>query len=1171
MKRSLLVLTLLFIGAVLPHAVLAATGDVTAVRIEPNGWIADIDIQGFQKGGTYSFGLGANNVPVSPKLVLNVSSQGYDANGNPTSVSRTVLGTQWVRLPYPANTGNSGPGTVKDESVNNGVLTIKVALSDFVYAGENVTATVSSGLYTDSGTGGSHLANASVAYPISNTVTLPYPKVIGRWAWPGYERVTGDFPVEASIFDRFPMNGMPVAAVIFTATDQHGHSSQVTSTSVTPSVHAGDANLVQTYGATIPVSGLTQGDVVTVNFKAYPWVGDASSVLDSSVGADGVAQPSEALGPLYEVNDAQGTYGIGYALVSPDGATTTAKVYSSEAAAEAAGSATAFTTIGKAAEAIKAFQQATYGRANAGGGVILLAAGTYTFPGYAPADLGTSDTWLIVRPAAGTDRSAAVVYGTGTKILNTDKLKFDGVTLTAGSYLAKGRPTTDVLWLHNDNLNVTTVGPVAYKAIYATQNLVTAFAKNFTTYSTNHGPYALVRGNTSLSHSTIADDYAVLGNKNVTPKFIEAGSGAGSLVSENTIYAFNTVYGLTTVSTDAAVLTPILKGMAVIENVIEKTTPTQPLFQLAADNSYAVANNAILWRNTFAGERENLGYNEFGTVGYDRLNWRDSYNIFQSWNNKDDRFQNGGTSAPNANRVGGWPIGYNVGTVGNIAREQTFPPEFNGLSSKAPANPLYVSDASNSGTALGNGNYQLNSGSPAIDIAGTPGAFDLQLPYDLLGNQVTGNGIDAGAYEYTGISQQQQDTTPPAISNAAPTGQLPAGTTQATLSVSTSESSTCRYSTTSGNAFSAMTPFTNTGALTHTTSLTGLTNGSSYHYYVKCQDAAGNTSGDTAVSFSVANPVQTDTVAPTVSITAPADGASVTGTVSLTASASDNIGVAGVQFSLNGTPVGSAISVPPYTYAWNASAAAPGTYAIAAVARDAAGNTATSSSVTVTVPASQSGADTTSGMLLHLTFDAADTSAAVANDVSGNGHSAALTGSPAPVPGRLGQALSFNGSNFADLGTSAFGLSSAYTMSFWVNQTANGLVSYPTIMARNVYGYPFGYQLYGSGTTNKWRINTRTSGGTVNLVPASTVSKNQWYHVAIVQNGSARSVYVNGTLAASDTLTGTISWPAGSNWIIGKATANTSAADGIVGAIDDVRVYSRALAPADITALSQGL
>ena len=48
----------------------------------------------------------------------------------------------------------------------------------------------------------------------------------------------------------------------------------------------------------------------------------------------------------------------------------------------------------------------------------------------------------------------------------------------------------------------------------------------------------------------------------------------------------------------------------------------------------------------------------------------------------------------------------------------------------------------------------------------------------------------------------------------------------------------------------------------------------------------------------------TDTTPPTVSMTAPAAGATVSGTVALSANASDNVGVVGVQFLVNGAATG---------------------------------------------------------------------------------------------------------------------------------------------------------------------------------------------------------------------------------------------------------------------------
>jgi hypothetical protein len=81
----------------------------------------------------------------------------------------------------------------------------------------------------------------------------------------------------------------------------------------------------------------------------------------------------------------------------------------------------------------------------------------------------------------------------------------------------------------------------------------------------------------------------------------------------------------------------------------------------------------------------------------------------------------------------------------------------------------------------------------------------------------------------------------------------------------------------------------------------------------------------------------------------------VSGTVTLTATASDNEGVVGVRFRVNGADVGSEDTTAPYTAAWNTTGLANGTYTITAVARDAAGNTQTSATITVTV----TNADTT--------------------------------------------------------------------------------------------------------------------------------------------------------------------------------------------------------------------
>jgi hypothetical protein len=94
----------------------------------------------------------------------------------------------------------------------------------------------------------------------------------------------------------------------------------------------------------------------------------------------------------------------------------------------------------------------------------------------------------------------------------------------------------------------------------------------------------------------------------------------------------------------------------------------------------------------------------------------------------------------------------------------------------------------------------------------------------------------------------------------------------------------------------------------------------------------------------------TDTTPPAASVSAPAGGATVSGTaVTVSATASDNVGVAGVQFKLDGANLGAEDTTAPYAISWNTTTATNGAHALTAVARDAAGNATTSAPVTVTV------------------------------------------------------------------------------------------------------------------------------------------------------------------------------------------------------------------------------
>ena len=91
-----------------------------------------------------------------------------------------------------------------------------------------------------------------------------------------------------------------------------------------------------------------------------------------------------------------------------------------------------------------------------------------------------------------------------------------------------------------------------------------------------------------------------------------------------------------------------------------------------------------------------------------------------------------------------------------------------------------------------------------------------------------------------------------------------------------------------------------------------------------------------------------DTTPPTVSLTAPLDGAIVSNTIPVSATATDNVAVAGVQFKVDGSNLGSEVLSTPYQISWNTTNVLNGLHTVSATAIDTSGNTATSS-VTVAV------------------------------------------------------------------------------------------------------------------------------------------------------------------------------------------------------------------------------
>jgi len=116
---------------------------------------------------------------------------------------------------------------------------------------------------------------------------------------------------------------------------------------------------------------------------------------------------------------------------------------------------------------------------------------------------------------------------------------------------------------------------------------------------------------------------------------------------------------------------------------------------------------------------------------------------------------------------------------------------------------------------------------------------------------------------------------------------------------------------------------------------------------VRATDNSGAITTSQAVLVDVSPSGGSDNQPPVVSITAPAQFASgLTGAVTFSANATDNVGVANVEFQVDGTPLANDATAP-YSASVDSSAFASGQHVLRVRASDAAGNVSAWSSVTV--------------------------------------------------------------------------------------------------------------------------------------------------------------------------------------------------------------------------------
>jgi hypothetical protein len=267
----------------------------------------------------------------------------------------------------------------------------------------------------------------------------------------------------------------------------------------------------------------------------------------------------------------------------------------------------------------------------------------------------------------------------------------------------------------------------------------------------------------------------------------------------------------------------------------------------------------------------------------------------------------------------------------------------------------------------------------------------------------------------------------------------------------------------------------------------------------------------------------------------------------------------------------------PFAFTW--SNVPLGSYLVTAKATDSAGATDTSSPVNLIVHSATIPAQT-NGLVLWLKCD--ETSGNVARDSSGNQNDAVFAADPPWPVGQFGNAVTFTVAvltgftygNYAEIPNSpSLDISGAnLTIAGWINTVAgsDAVIFDKPYNAADVANSTFTSPFYQYGLERSGRHLAFLFGDESATVVAANstdfIQDDTWAHFALTYDGAAVSWYINGVLASSNSVTGSLQ--ARGNRIRLGGDDHNRPQQNYAGNLDDLRLYSRTLAAPEILALT---
>jgi hypothetical protein len=243
----------------------------------------------------------------------------------------------------------------------------------------------------------------------------------------------------------------------------------------------------------------------------------------------------------------------------------------------------------------------------------------------------------------------------------------------------------------------------------------------------------------------------------------------------------------------------------------------------------------------------------------------------------------------------------------------------------------------------------INGGSTwAVETgAGTRSWAAVTSSSDALKIAAVNNANGSGGDIYTGAYAGAADVTAPSATVTTPAAAATVSGTSVVLSATATDDTAVGGVTFYINGAKIGSEVTSGSATFTTTWDSTATSTGAKSIVAVARDTSNNFATSSPVSFTLA----TDSTVPIVAVSLPTPGATAAGSaVTLIASSTDNVGVAGVTFYIDGTKINSEVtsSNTTFTTVWNSLATSTGSHSIIAVSRDTSNNFATSSPVAFT-------------------------------------------------------------------------------------------------------------------------------------------------------------------------------------------------------------------------------